>query len=61
MILTKNHRNCINQETEFFFSDTGNGEQLYECPMCSLTCTNIQILEEHVDLHLEEHNFSEGT
>nr|XP_041571066.1 zinc finger-containing ubiquitin peptidase 1 isoform X2 [Taeniopygia guttata] len=40
--------------------DTGNGEQLYECPMCSLTCTNIQILEEHVDLHLEEHNFSEG-
>ncbi|NXA00953.1 ZUFSP hydrolase, partial [Nesospiza acunhae] len=38
---------------------TGNGEQLYECPMCSLTCTNIQILEEHVDLHLEEHNFSE--
>ncbi|XP_058658099.1 zinc finger-containing ubiquitin peptidase 1 isoform X2 [Ammospiza caudacuta] len=41
-------------------ADTGNGEQLYECPMCSLTCTNIQILEEHVDLHLEEHNFSEG-
>ncbi|XP_050827928.1 zinc finger-containing ubiquitin peptidase 1 isoform X3 [Serinus canaria] len=41
-------------------TDTGNGEQLYECPMCSLTCTNIQILEEHVDLHLEEHNFSEG-
>lgn len=29
--------------------------------MCSLTCTNIQILEEHVDLHLEEDNFSEGT
>ncbi|XP_059698226.1 zinc finger-containing ubiquitin peptidase 1 isoform X1 [Haemorhous mexicanus] len=41
-------------------TNTGNGEQLYECPMCSLTCTNIQILEEHVDLHLEEHNFSEG-
>uniref|UniRef100_A0A8D0F953 Zinc finger-containing ubiquitin peptidase 1 n=1 Tax=Strix occidentalis caurina TaxID=311401 RepID=A0A8D0F953_STROC len=37
-----------------------NSEQLYECPMCSLTCTNIQILEEHVDLHLEEHSFSEG-
>ncbi|XP_041334134.1 zinc finger-containing ubiquitin peptidase 1 isoform X2 [Pyrgilauda ruficollis] len=42
------------------YLDAGNGEQLYECPMCSLTCTNIQILEEHVDLHLEEHNFSEG-
>ncbi|KFQ10195.1 Zinc finger with UFM1-specific peptidase domain protein, partial [Leptosomus discolor] len=40
--------------------DVGNGEQLYECPMCSLTCTSIQILEEHVDLHLEEHRFSEG-
>ncbi|XP_071662708.1 zinc finger-containing ubiquitin peptidase 1 isoform X1 [Patagioenas fasciata] len=40
-------------------TDTGNDEQLYECPMCSLTCTDIQILEEHVDLHLEEHNFSE--
>ncbi|XP_039236058.1 zinc finger-containing ubiquitin peptidase 1 isoform X2 [Pipra filicauda] len=41
-------------------TDTGNGEQLYECPMCSLTCTDIQILEEHVNLHLEEHSFSEG-
>ncbi|XP_010113619.1 PREDICTED: zinc finger with UFM1-specific peptidase domain protein [Chlamydotis macqueenii] len=41
-------------------ADTGNGEQLYECPMCSLTCTDIHILEEHVDLHLEEHSFSEG-
>ncbi|XP_068018377.1 zinc finger-containing ubiquitin peptidase 1 isoform X1 [Melanerpes formicivorus] len=41
-------------------ADTGNGDQLYECPMCSLTCTNIQILQEHVDLHLEEHNVSEG-
>ncbi|KAM6084378.1 zinc finger-containing ubiquitin peptidase 1 isoform 1-T1 [Theristicus caerulescens] len=39
---------------------TGSGEQLYECPMCSLTCTNIQILEEHVDLHLQEQSFSEG-
>ncbi|XP_068258673.1 zinc finger-containing ubiquitin peptidase 1 isoform X1 [Nyctibius grandis] len=41
-------------------TEVGNGEQLYECPMCSLTCTNIQILEEHVDLHLQEHSFSEG-
>uniref|UniRef100_A0A8C3BSS9 Zinc finger-containing ubiquitin peptidase 1 n=1 Tax=Cairina moschata TaxID=8855 RepID=A0A8C3BSS9_CAIMO len=41
-------------------ADTGNGEQLYECPICSLTCTNLQFLEEHVDLHLEEHSFSEG-
>ncbi|XP_068794221.1 zinc finger-containing ubiquitin peptidase 1 [Struthio camelus] len=39
---------------------TENGEQLYECPMCSLTCTDVQILQEHVDLHLEEHSFSEG-
>ncbi|XP_062426929.1 zinc finger-containing ubiquitin peptidase 1 isoform X2 [Rhea pennata] len=39
---------------------TGNGEQLYECPICSLTCTSVQILQEHVDLHLEEHSFSEG-
>ncbi|KAM4681514.1 zinc finger-containing ubiquitin peptidase 1 isoform 2-T3 [Amazona ochrocephala] len=38
----------------------GTGEQLYECPMCSLTCTSIQILEEHVDLHLEENSFLEG-
>ncbi|NXI51090.1 ZUFSP hydrolase, partial [Chloroceryle aenea] len=38
----------------------GSGEELYECPMCSLTCTDIQILEEHVDLHLEEQSFSEG-
>ncbi|KAM6279609.1 zinc finger-containing ubiquitin peptidase 1 [Porphyrio hochstetteri] len=41
-------------------ADTGSGEQLYECPLCSLTCTNIQILEEHVDLHLEEQSFVEG-
>ncbi|XP_075001827.1 zinc finger-containing ubiquitin peptidase 1 isoform X2 [Calonectris borealis] len=41
-------------------ADRGNGQQLYECPMCSLTCTNIQILEEHVDLHLEEQSFLEG-
>ncbi|XP_053919718.1 zinc finger-containing ubiquitin peptidase 1 isoform X1 [Cuculus canorus] len=41
-------------------TDTQNGEQLYECPMCSLTCTNIQILEEHVDLHLEEQSFWGG-
>ncbi|XP_035178826.1 zinc finger-containing ubiquitin peptidase 1 [Oxyura jamaicensis] len=41
-------------------ADTGKDEQLYECPICSLTCTNLQFLEEHVDLHLEEHSFSEG-
>ncbi|XP_051469368.1 zinc finger-containing ubiquitin peptidase 1 [Apus apus] len=40
-------------------ADTDNVEQLYECPMCSLTCTDIQILEEHVDLHLEQ-SFSDG-
>ncbi|XP_053877346.1 zinc finger-containing ubiquitin peptidase 1 isoform X1 [Malaclemys terrapin pileata] len=37
----------------------GNGQQLYECPMCDLVCANGQILQEHVDLHLEEHRFSE--
>ncbi|KAM7171901.1 zinc finger-containing ubiquitin peptidase 1 isoform 1-T1 [Macrochelys suwanniensis] len=37
----------------------GNGQQLYECPMCDLVCANCQILQEHVDLHLEEHRFSE--
>ncbi|CAH2252082.1 zinc finger with UFM1-specific peptidase domain [Pelobates cultripes] len=26
----------------------------YECPMCSLVCASCQILEEHVNLHLEE-------
>ncbi|OXB76491.1 UNVERIFIED_CONTAM: hypothetical protein H355_014535 [Colinus virginianus] len=46
-------KNCIS------FSDTENVEQLYECPICGLTCTDIQILEEHVDLHLEEHSFPE--
>ncbi|XP_044864539.1 zinc finger-containing ubiquitin peptidase 1 isoform X4 [Mauremys mutica] len=39
--------------------DKGNGQQLYECPMCDLVCVNCQILQEHVDLHLEEHRFSE--
>uniref|UniRef100_A0A452HEE9 Zinc finger-containing ubiquitin peptidase 1 n=1 Tax=Gopherus agassizii TaxID=38772 RepID=A0A452HEE9_9SAUR len=39
--------------------NTGNGQQLYECPMCDLVCANCQILQEHVDLHLEEHRFSE--
>ncbi|XP_067402733.1 zinc finger-containing ubiquitin peptidase 1 isoform X2 [Emydura macquarii macquarii] len=38
----------------------GNGQELYECPMCDLVCSNSKILQEHVDLHLEEHCFSEG-
>ncbi|XP_065590634.1 zinc finger-containing ubiquitin peptidase 1 isoform X4 [Cyrtonyx montezumae] len=40
-------------------ADTENVEQLYECPICGLTCTDIQVLEEHVDLHLEERSFPE--
>uniref|UniRef100_A0A8D0HFP7 Zinc finger-containing ubiquitin peptidase 1 n=1 Tax=Sphenodon punctatus TaxID=8508 RepID=A0A8D0HFP7_SPHPU len=40
--------------------NSGNGQQLYECPMCDLVCTNCQILQEHVDLHLEESSISEG-
>ncbi|KYO18891.1 zinc finger with UFM1-specific peptidase domain protein isoform B [Alligator mississippiensis] len=35
-------------------------KQLYECPMCDLVCASPQILQEHVDLHLEECSFSEG-
>ncbi|XP_075780150.1 zinc finger-containing ubiquitin peptidase 1 isoform X2 [Pelodiscus sinensis] len=38
----------------------GTGQQLYECPICGLVCANYQILQEHVDLHLEEHHFSQG-
>ncbi|XP_004471281.1 zinc finger-containing ubiquitin peptidase 1 [Dasypus novemcinctus] len=33
---------------------------LYDCPMCGLICTNYQILQEHVDLHLEESSFGQG-
>ncbi|KAG9493393.1 hypothetical protein GDO78_001352 [Eleutherodactylus coqui] len=32
----------------------GNAKQQYECPMCSLVCANDNLLEEHVNLHLEE-------
>ncbi|XP_069829751.1 zinc finger-containing ubiquitin peptidase 1 [Dendropsophus ebraccatus] len=32
----------------------GNSIQRYECPMCSLVCANGNILQEHVNLHLEE-------
>nr|XP_033792594.1 zinc finger-containing ubiquitin peptidase 1 isoform X2 [Geotrypetes seraphini] len=38
----------------------GKGQQLYECPICALICANCQILQEHVELHLEENNFAEG-
>nr|XP_025040429.1 zinc finger with UFM1-specific peptidase domain protein-like [Pelodiscus sinensis] len=40
--------------------EKGTGQQLYECPICGLVCANYQILQEHVDLHLEEHHFSQG-
>lgn len=32
----------------------GNATQQYECPMCALVCANGNILQEHVNLHLEE-------
>ncbi|KAM3930169.1 zinc finger-containing ubiquitin peptidase 1 isoform 2-T2 [Leptodactylus fuscus] len=32
----------------------GYAKQQYECPMCSLVCTNGNLLQEHVNLHLEE-------
>ncbi|KAE8602615.1 hypothetical protein XENTR_v10014055 [Xenopus tropicalis] len=32
----------------------------YECPLCTLVCANSQILEEHVNLHLEESSCDEG-
>ncbi|XP_077018848.1 zinc finger-containing ubiquitin peptidase 1 [Tamandua tetradactyla] len=35
-------------------------QPLYDCPMCGLICTNYQILQEHVDLHLEESSFGQG-
>uniref|UniRef100_A0A6I8N7F5 Zinc finger-containing ubiquitin peptidase 1 n=1 Tax=Ornithorhynchus anatinus TaxID=9258 RepID=A0A6I8N7F5_ORNAN len=38
----------------------GNGQHHYECPVCRLVCTNYQILQEHVDLHIEESSFAEG-
>ncbi|KAM4695155.1 zinc finger-containing ubiquitin peptidase 1 isoform 1-T2 [Discoglossus pictus] len=38
----------------------GDAQQQYECPMCSLVCATCQILEEHVNLHLEESSFHEG-
>ncbi|XP_004614062.2 zinc finger-containing ubiquitin peptidase 1 [Sorex araneus] len=36
-------------------------QPLYDCPMCGLLCTNYRILQEHVDLHLEESSFGQGT
>uniref|UniRef100_A0A8D0C1D2 Zinc finger containing ubiquitin peptidase 1 n=1 Tax=Salvator merianae TaxID=96440 RepID=A0A8D0C1D2_SALMN len=36
-----------------------NGKELFECPMCHLVCTDYQILQEHVELHLEECNYLE--
>ncbi|XP_066467153.1 zinc finger-containing ubiquitin peptidase 1 [Tiliqua scincoides] len=36
-----------------------NGQELYECPMCHLVCSKYQILQEHVELHLEECSFLE--
>uniref|UniRef100_A0A8C6ZA31 Zinc finger-containing ubiquitin peptidase 1 n=1 Tax=Nothoprocta perdicaria TaxID=30464 RepID=A0A8C6ZA31_NOTPE len=53
-------RFCSSSAVHNSFSNTGGGEQLFECPMCCLTCTNVQVLQEHVDLHLEEQSFSEG-
>ncbi|XP_062835735.1 zinc finger-containing ubiquitin peptidase 1 isoform X2 [Anolis carolinensis] len=38
----------------------GNGQQLYECPICQLICTDYPVLQEHVELHLEECSFLEG-
>ncbi|XP_060609212.2 zinc finger-containing ubiquitin peptidase 1 [Anolis sagrei] len=37
-----------------------NGQQLYECPICQLICTDYPVLQEHVELHLEECSFLEG-
>lgn len=36
-------------------------QPLYDCPICGLVCTNYHILQEHVDLHLEESSFQQGT
>ncbi|KAM4816402.1 zinc finger-containing ubiquitin peptidase 1 isoform X1 [Urocitellus parryii] len=35
-------------------------QPIYDCPMCGLICTNYDILQEHVDLHLEESSIRQG-
>ncbi|KAM5165953.1 zinc finger-containing ubiquitin peptidase 1-like isoform 2-T3 [Callospermophilus lateralis] len=35
-------------------------QPFYDCPMCGLICTNYDILQEHVDLHLEESSIRQG-
>ncbi|XP_015275256.1 PREDICTED: zinc finger with UFM1-specific peptidase domain protein-like [Gekko japonicus] len=37
-----------------------NDQEMYECPMCHLVCTDYPVLQEHVELHLEESSFLEG-
>ncbi|XP_043919594.1 zinc finger-containing ubiquitin peptidase 1 [Protopterus annectens] len=52
--LKQKHANLLETPTK------GNStEKLYECPMCSLICANCQILQEHVELHLQENAFGE--
>lgn len=36
-----------------FLFNAENDQELYECPMCHLVCSKYQILQEHVELHLE--------
>ncbi|EFB21423.1 hypothetical protein PANDA_013419, partial [Ailuropoda melanoleuca] len=48
------HANLLDTPSE------DHDQPLYDCPMCGLICTNYQILQEHVDLHLEESSFGQG-
>ncbi|XP_051780629.1 zinc finger-containing ubiquitin peptidase 1 isoform X1 [Erpetoichthys calabaricus] len=36
-----------------------NQEKQYPCPMCSLCCSDVYVLQEHVELHLQERSFTE--
>ncbi|XP_048348268.1 zinc finger-containing ubiquitin peptidase 1 isoform X1 [Sphaerodactylus townsendi] len=44
-----------------FPSSSGeNDQEVYECPLCHLVCTDYPVLQEHVELHLQESSFVEG-
>ncbi|XP_060094481.1 zinc finger-containing ubiquitin peptidase 1 isoform X2 [Heteronotia binoei] len=41
-------------------SSCENDQEVYECPMCHLVCTDYPVLQEHVELHLQESSLLEG-
>ncbi|XP_063735261.1 zinc finger-containing ubiquitin peptidase 1 isoform X2 [Eleginops maclovinus] len=36
-------------------------EELFSCPMCPLVCSSFDMLQEHVELHLQEQRSTEGS